>query len=286
MDKVTPQPGGGGGVTRDLGAAKEAYKGVNVAASKSAHDGLLNAPESHNKTGDWIKSMVYGGLDGIITTFAVVAGASGGGLGTNVILILGFSNMFADALSMGVGDALSTKAENDRIMKEREREAWELANYKEGEIKEMVELYVERGMSHKDAEICIRLMAKYEDFFVDVMMVEELGLQVPDEDENPWFDGLITFSAFVLFGIFPLLAYVLFANMELELGTLFAIACAFTAVMLFALGVFKSQFSGQHWVASGMEILLLGGTTAAVSFLIGWIVEDFMASSEAAGGLH
>lgn len=285
MDKVTPASSGGN-LTRDLASAKKAYKDDDASASKSAHDGLLNATEGHDRTGDWIKSMVYGGLDGIITTFAVVAGASGGGLGTNVILILGFSNMFADALSMGVGDALSTKAENDRILKEREREAWELSNYKEGEIKEMVELYVERGMTHKDAEVCIRLMAKYEDFFVDVMMVEELGLQVPDEDENPWFDGLITFCSFVFFGIFPLLAYVIFANMQLELLTLFGIACSFTAVMLFVLGVFKSKFTGQHWFASGMEILMLGGVTAAVSFLIGWVVEDFMASSAAAGGLH
>lgn len=284
MELVTSA--GSKGVTRDLTAAQKAYTHADAGASKAAHDGLLNATEGHDKTGDWIKSMVYGGLDGIITTFAVVAGASGGGLGTNVILILGFSNMFADALSMGVGDALSTKAENDRILKERKREAWELANYKEGEIKEMVEMYVDRGMSHKDAEVCIRLMAKYEDFFVNVMMVEELGLQVPDEDENPWFDGFVTFCSFVFFGIFPLLAYVIFADMQLELATLFAIACAFTAVMLFVLGVFKSKFTGQHWFASGMEILLLGGVTAAVSFLIGWVVEDFMASSEAAGGLH
>ena len=141
-------------------------------------------------------------------------------------------------------------------------------------------------MGRKDAEIVIRLMAKYEDFFVDVMMVEELGLQVPDEDENPWFDGFITFCSFVFFGIFPLLAYVIFAAQNLLLSTLFGISCGFTGIMLFLLGVFKSRFTGQKWWISGTEIFLLGGGTAAVSFLIGWIVEDFMASSSAAGGLH
>lgn len=276
------------GLTRDLGAAKDAYKSGDSAASRAVHEGSLlgKATEHHEKSGDWIKSMVYGGLDGIITTFAVVAGASGGGLGVNVILILGFSNMFADALSMGVGDALSTKAENERILKEREREAWEMNNYREGEIQEMVELYEERGMSRKDAEIAIRLMAKYEDFFVNVMMVEELGLQVPDEDENPWFDGFITFCSFVFFGIFPLLGYVIFASFNLELASLFGISCGLTGVMLFLLGVFKSRFTGQTWWLSGLEILLLGGVTAAVSFLIGWIVEDQLASTSSQGGLH
>lgn len=70
------------------------------------------------------KSIVFGGLDGIITTFAIVAGASGGSLGVETILILGFSNIFADALSMGVGDALSSKAEAEYIKAERKREQW------------------------------------------------------------------------------------------------------------------------------------------------------------------
>lgn len=273
-------------MTRDLELAQSAYKEKDAEQSKEAHTKLVSSDEKHIKAGDWVKLMVFGGLDGIITTFAVVAGASGGGLGTNVILILGFSNMFADALSMGMGEALSSKAENERILKERDREAWELSNYKEGEVKEMVDLYEERGMERRDAEIAVRLMAKYEDFFVDVMMVEELGLQVPGEDENVWKDGLIMFSSFVAFGIFPLLAYVIFASFNLELSTLFGIACGITGIMLFALGVFKSKFTGQVWWQSGLEILILGGTTAAVSFLIGWIVEDINSGSDSSGGLH
>ena len=92
--------------------------------------------------------MIFGGLDGILTSFAIVAGAAGGKLPTSVVLILGFSNIVADALSMGVGEFLSSKAENEWILSERKREVWELENFPEGEIKEMVEIYEERGMSH------------------------------------------------------------------------------------------------------------------------------------------
>ncbi len=53
----------------------------------------------------------------------------------------------------------------------------------------MIEIFEKKGMIKQDAERVIELMSKYEDLFVDVMMIEELGLQVPDEDENVWIDG-------------------------------------------------------------------------------------------------
>ena len=123
---------------RDEVKAKKAFEERDLEASAAAHDAAaLEHTEEHKKSGEHIKSVIFGGMDGIITTFAVVSGATGGGLGIDVILILGFSNIIADALSMGVGDALSTKAENEFIMKERDREKWELENLPESEKAEM-----------------------------------------------------------------------------------------------------------------------------------------------------
>jgi DNA damage-binding protein 1 len=136
----------------------------------------------HQSEGSLLKSVIFGGLDGILTSFAIVAGSAGGNLPTPVVLILGFSNIFADALSMGVGEFLSSKAENEWILSERRREEWEFENYPDGEVREMVEIYEDRGMSREDAELVITTMAKYKDFFVDVMMAQELELQVPEED--------------------------------------------------------------------------------------------------------
>jgi VIT1/CCC1 family predicted Fe2+/Mn2+ transporter len=58
----------------------------------------------------YIRELIYGANDGIITTFAVVAGVSGGGLSLRVVLIIGAANLFADGLSMGVGNYLSIRA--------------------------------------------------------------------------------------------------------------------------------------------------------------------------------
>ena len=58
----------------------------------------------------YIRDIVYGANDGIITTFAVVAGVTGGALSAPTILIVGAANLFADGLSMGVGNYLSIRS--------------------------------------------------------------------------------------------------------------------------------------------------------------------------------
>ena len=58
----------------------------------------------------YVRELVYGANDGIITTFAVVAGVAGGGLAARVVLICGVANLFADGLSMAVGNYLSIRS--------------------------------------------------------------------------------------------------------------------------------------------------------------------------------
>jgi len=261
---------------------KAAFEEKDKAGSKAAHSKemiVVRSQEKHSVIGERIKSIVYGGLDGIITTFAVVAGATGGHLGTDVILILGVSNMFADAVSMGMGDAISAKAENEMILKEREREAWEFEYYPEGEKEEMVEIYTARGLAEDKARLVVDSMASNDDngkFFVDQMMTDELGMELPDEDEDVWASGLVTFSSFVFFGVFPLLAYICLDQTDTNQDTLFIIACALTGLMLFILGVVKSQFTKQLWYLAGAEILALGGFTATVSYGIGALVAEIV----------
>mmetsp|Transcript_25987 Transcript_25987/g.31868 ORF Transcript_25987/g.31868 Transcript_25987/m.31868 type:complete len:295 (-) Transcript_25987:16-900(-) len=256
--------------------ARLMYLEKNEAASRGFHENRDFTEEPHQKGGDFLKAVIFGGLDGILTSFAIVAGATGGSLSNNVVLILGFSNIFADALSMGVGEFLSSKAHNEWVLKERSREKWEMDNYPEGEIKEMVEIYVSKGMSIKDAELVINTMAKYKEFFVDVMMVEELSLQVPEEDYKieAMKEGFVMFLSFAFFGALPLLGYVIipmnFPSMSSQ--HLFIFACIITGFVLFIMGSVKSFFSASNWFTSGAETLLLGGTCATVAYLIGqWV---------------
>mmetsp|Transcript_20586 Transcript_20586/g.37003 ORF Transcript_20586/g.37003 Transcript_20586/m.37003 type:complete len:266 (-) Transcript_20586:266-1063(-) len=228
--------------------ARKAYDGLDSEASRNFHDTkhVSTNTEMHQTEGGFLKPLIFGGLDGILTSFAIVAGAAGGSMPIPVVLVLGFSNIFADALAMGVGEFLSSKAENEWILSERRRENWEMENYPEGEIEEMIDIYEKRGMSREDATQVINTMSKYKDFFVDIMMAEELALQVPEEDHKTesMKEGVVMFCAFATFGSLPLLGYViipaLFPNSGEEV--LFSAACVITGMVLFGMGCVKSIF--------------------------------------------
>ena len=111
--------------------AQEAYEKNDkdilkkIHAKKSIRDSIKK-PEKEK--GRYIGDFVYGALDGIITTFAVVSGVEGAGLSSSVLLILGFANLLADGISMSIGNYLSTKSELEYIKKEFKREKWEIEN--------------------------------------------------------------------------------------------------------------------------------------------------------------
>jgi VIT1/CCC1 family predicted Fe2+/Mn2+ transporter len=111
--------------------------------------------------------------------------------------------------------------------------------------------------------------------FVEHMMQVELGMMVPDDDDNPWMKGAVTFFAFMAFGAVPIAAYAAFAAVkDIDEGTLFGICILFTGLAIFALGAVKGSFAQSNIFASGALMLVNGGLAAAASFLIGWLLED------------
>eukprot|EP00039_Didymoeca_costata_P019651 m.338385 g.338385 ORF g.338385 m.338385 type:complete len:304 (+) comp18401_c0_seq1:115-1026(+) len=260
--------------------AQEAFKKGDVEASRVAHENL--SVEKHaGSSGDYVKAVVFGGLDGIITTFAVVASVAGADLGTDVVLIMGFANLIADGVSMGFGEFLSGDAEIAHINQERAREKWEMTEFPEGEISEMIELYEEKGFSHEDAGLIIRTMAKNEEFFIDHMMVQELGMMTPDEDDSPLKQGLAMFVSFMIFGLVPLLSYLAFSTVASK-DSLFGIAIGLTIVALFALGAFSSRFNSRSWYSSGLWVLCNGVVAASVAYGVGRGISEIVGGTECA----
>eukprot|EP00667_Euglena_gracilis_P026552 EG_transcript_32046 len=180
---ITNQP------KRDMKAIRQAYDAKDAEATRTAHElsPLLAQHEGHSAVGSsYVKTIVFGGLDGILTTFAIVSAAVGASdkIGTASVLIFGFANLFADAFAMAFGEYTSSRAEIDFANAEREREEWELSTHPEGERQEMIDLYVQKGVAPEDATVVIDTLMKYPKVFVDLMMVEELGIQMDDSDAS------------------------------------------------------------------------------------------------------
>eukprot|EP00003_Mantamonas_plastica_P022785 TRINITY_DN3948_c0_g1_i1.p1 TRINITY_DN3948_c0_g1~~TRINITY_DN3948_c0_g1_i1.p1 ORF type:complete len:281 (-),score=88.97 TRINITY_DN3948_c0_g1_i1:23-865(-) len=274
------------GPSRDLEGAKAAYKQGDASAAMKAHQS--SGEEDHKEEGAYIKSVVYGGLDGIITTFAVVSAVAGGNLSLSVVLILGFANLIADGISMGLGDYISTRAEIDYAEMERRREAWECEQFLDLEKKEMVELYESKGLSKEDATTVVNIISKDQDVFVDIMMVEELSIMPPPSQEEAMMNGCVTFGSFLFFGVIPLLAFVVAVAINPadtnDLGTTFLISCLLTAATLFILGALTSKFSHSAWYIAGFKMLINGAVAAAASYLIGMLVSYIVLGDASAGG--
>ena len=91
---------------------------------------------------EYISEFVYGGIDGAITTFAVVAGSVGASLDSAIIIILGFANLLADGFSMAAANFLGTRAENQQLDKLREIERKHIRQCPDGEREEVRQILI------------------------------------------------------------------------------------------------------------------------------------------------
>jgi len=227
--------------------------------------------------GDYIKSFVFGGLDGIVSTFALVAGLEGAHANITTLLAVGLAKVIADAFSMGFGEFTSATAELEHAMHIKAREEWETENYEEGEVKEMCEIYMNKGCSKEDALTMMTVMARYKELFIEHMMVMEHGIMMPDEADRwaPLKQGIVCFLAFIAFGLVPLFGFlVLYAvqgtNSTSALEWILLIAYGLTALTLFIMGVVKARLIGQQkFLRSGMMMVMNGTVAGGVAYLIG-----------------
>lgn len=233
----------------------------------------LREEHSRGPLTEYLKEIIYGGNDGIVTTFAVVAGFSGASLwGESLVeisfltvLLFGLANLFADGLSMGLGNYLSVKAEGDVFQAAEDKERHEVRVHPEMEAEETIDILIHKGFTHEQARQLTELMQTNEDYWVDWMMHHELELEDP-RGTNPILTGLVTFISFLVFGVIPLIPY-----MILEEGPekAFYSSVAATLFALIALGVIKGKVLGQKMFRSILEVVLIGGVAAVVAFGVG-----------------
>ena len=220
---------------------------------------------------DYIAEFVYGGIDGAITTFAVVAGAEGASLGLQVVVILGLANLIADGFSMSVGNFFSTKAERDTFERHKQVEYWEIENLREKEVEEIREIYAAKGFKGNLLEQVVEVITSNKDVWVDTMMKEEL--EMVKSDKTPYKTAGMTFFSFIIVGSVPLLSYVFTGSGPNDQGDLFLYSCILTGVALALVGSLKSIVTEKNIFFGIFETLMLGGLAAFLAYFVGDILE-------------
>ncbi len=223
-----------------------------------------------------LKAAVYGANDGIITTFAVVAGVAGAGLSPVVIVILGIANMIADGLSMGIGDYLGERSEMKRLKHQYEVEKWEIENIPDLEQKELDEQLQSFDVTKTDRTKLKKLITKYPKLWTYLGYVEEMGV-IPEFEGGLWKSGVMTFVAFVMAGVVPLLPYIVtYLGIPLESNQQFPLSIVFTGVILFFVGIIRTRFTKGNWFINGIEMLGIGSLAAFAAYFLGAMVERWV----------
>lgn len=245
---------------------------TKITAARAAHHHQRGYEYLHQRFGGtYIRDLVYGANDGIITTFAVVAGVAGASLSSTIVLVLGFANLLADGLAMALGNYLGTKSEADYITSERAMESWEIDHLPQEETAEIREIYRHKGFSGKDLDHAVSIITADKTRWLNEMMTSELHL-IPEFDAHPAKKGLATFIAFTTAGVLPLIPYVFshVFNYSLDARRYSLIA---TGIALFLVGSARTIITRRHPLRSGLEMLFVGGLAASAAYLVGYLLD-------------
>jgi len=222
------------------------------------------------KLQEFLKQIIYGGNDGIVTTFAIVAGFAGAGaegaaqIGGIAVLLFGVANLLADATAMGLGEFLSARSEQDVYRATRDKELLEIKNNPDMERAEMIEILEERGVSDSDAKQLTDVLERNPEFMADFMMQYEIGMSDPSED-SPAMNGLATFIAFIIFGSVPLIPYFVMEPVHLT----FQLSVFATFLALTSLGLLRWKVTNETMFRCVGETVLVGGICAVVAYGVG-----------------
>jgi VIT1/CCC1 family predicted Fe2+/Mn2+ transporter len=224
----------------------------------------------------YIREIVYGGSDGIVTTFAVVAGYTGAnvsgsnivGLTIGTVVLFGLANLFSDAMSMGLGDYMSLRSQEDLYRTTYEKELKHLESNTESFGKRMQQKLEEKGFTSKDAHEIVKLFHKNPEFGIEWVMQEYHGIPNPG-DTNPILSALATIFAFLVFGFIPLIPFV---SGAWDATQAFVISVSGVLVALILLGLLRWKVVGYGLTRALGETLVVGSLSASIAFVVGTLI--------------
>jgi VIT1/CCC1 family predicted Fe2+/Mn2+ transporter len=224
---------------------------------------------------NYLGEIVYGGIDGAVTTFAVVAGAVGAGLSNGVIIILGFANLLADGFAMSVGAYLSAKSVNaQNINKTKEIEDTKVLTITV-EKEQLRTIYLKKGYTGTLLDAVVDEIEANNISYKNLL--EKDNSSKIRDTKSPLKIGFTTYLSFILVGLIPLTVYVwdLLAGFP---GHLFFWTSILTSLAFILIGLLKTHVTQTSKLKGVSETLVLGMIAATVAYYVGDILEALIAA--------
>ena len=226
----------------------------------------LESPRSN-----FVASAVLGGIDGSVTTFAIVAASVGGGLSEIVIIILGLANLLADGFSMAVGNYHATESQVEQIEMARRVENDHIDRVPEGEREEVRMILERKGLRGETLENAVAVITSDRRLWIDTMVAEEWGL--PVAHPSPFKEALATFGAFAVCGFLPLLPFLVQRG---DMQGQFMISVVLTGFAFLTVGVLKGIVLETSPIRSGTVTLATGGIAAGLAYGVGALLRFWL----------
>ena len=247
---------------RGLPTASEPVRAAERVPGHARTDELAGEAERIGRLSS-IREVVFGAQDGLVSTFAVVAGLAAAGVGHLVVLLGGLVSAVAGVLSMSIGTFLASRAQRQLHETELERERHEIGEHPGEEVAELMAALMARGMARGDAVEVARRVARHPELLLSTLAVFELGL-APQRLGSPVRDAFVMAGAFGGAALVPLLPFL--AGQVLPA---FALSGALTLLALFGVGVVKARVAGVSAIRSGLEVAALAAASGTLSFGLG-----------------
>ena len=214
--------------------------------------------------------MILGLNDGLISTFTLLVGIAAATLarGNSIVILAGIAAMVSGAISMGLGEYVSSKSEYKYIKNEMKKEAAEIELFPDEEKLEVKEMFENMGLKGDTLNACVDTITSNKETWLNFLLRSELGLEEP---EHPALGAFLTFISFIVGAFIPLAPYFL------NLGIIsLVISSVISFTLLVTVGAMKTKITGESKIRGAVEMLIIGIIAFICSFSIGLLLEQFI----------
>ncbi len=219
--------------------------------------------EQHPHGGDWLREIVFGLNDGLVTTLVFIMAVSG--IAPNHLVMVVFSEICAGGISMALGGYLSARTAQEVLEKRIATEKYEIKNEPDEERAELRLIYRNKGFSGPLLQRVVNHLTSNDERWLQAMVHDELGI-VENEHINPWVQGLQVGISFVIGGLIPAVPVLL------SLPQARWWSYVLTAGTALVLGAVKARYTHKGPVRAGLEFLVVVTIGTLAGVLIGLVL--------------